>query len=129
MPMELPSLQHLEDLDVIEGHVIDVDFDAMTAFDVLDRAFDDGQVAQAQEVHLQQSELLDGAGLVLGDDRRVLARTVWSGLALDRRVLEDRFLGDHHRSRVDTVLTALVDEALGHVDGVLHLRVALIERS
>ena len=48
---------------------------------------DDVEVAQTQEVHLEQAELLDAAHLVLGDDRgvgRVLTRL---RLALDRQVV------------------------------------------
>ena len=40
--------------------------------DHLDGVGDDVEVAQAEEVHLEQAELLDAVHLVLGDDRRVL---------------------------------------------------------
>ena len=90
-------------------------------------AFDDGQVAKTEEVHLQQTELLDRRRLVLGDDRRVLARSGGPGLALHRHVVEHRLLRDHDGGRVDAVLAALVDEAHRHVDRVLHLDVVLIE--
>ena len=50
-----------------------------------------------------------------------------SGLSLHRHVVEHRILGDHDGGGVDAVLTALVDEAHGDVDGVLHLGVALVE--
>ena len=48
---------------------------------MLDGVGDDVEVAQAQEVHLQQAELLDAVHLVLGDDRRV-ARASWPGSGL-----------------------------------------------
>ena len=37
-------------------------------------------------------------------------------LALDRQVLGERLLGDHHRRGVDAVLAAQTLEALGHLD-------------
>ena len=128
-PDRVAEAQHLEDLRVVERHVVDVHLDAVTASDVLQGPLDDREVAQSQEVHLQQAELLDGGRLVLRDDRRVLGRTGRTGLALHRHVVEQRVLRDDDRGRVDAVLTALVDEAHRDVDGVLDLGVALVERA
>ena len=52
----------------------------------LDGVGDDVEVAQAQEVHLQQAEVLDAVHLVLGDHRGVGGVLTGLGLALDRRV-------------------------------------------
>ena len=50
------------------------------------RVGDDVEVAQTEEVHLQQAERLDTAHLVLGDDRGVVGVLAGLGLALDRQV-------------------------------------------
>ena len=54
--------------------------------------------------------------LVLGDDRRLLDGLAGLGLALDRQVLGERIVGDHHGGSVDAVLTAQTLEALGDID-------------
>ena len=54
--------------------------------------------------------------LVLGDDRRLLDGLAGLGLALDREVLGERIVGDHHGGSVDAVLTAQTLEALGDID-------------
>ena len=68
----LAPLQQLVGLGVVERHVVDVELDApglrMTSIGV----GDDVEVAQAEEVHLEQAQLLDAVHLVLGDDRRLL---------------------------------------------------------
>ena len=84
--------------------------------DQVEGALDDRQVAQAEEVHLQQAEVLDAVHLVLGDDRGVLGPVRRLGLALDRQVLGERLVGDDHGGGVDAVLAAQPLEALGDVD-------------
>ena len=64
--------QHLKDLGIVEGNVVDVDLEAVATLDVLERSLDDREVAQSEKVHLQQTELLDRGRLVLGHDRRAL---------------------------------------------------------
>ena len=80
--------------------------------DQLDGLVDDDEVAQPEEVHLQQAEVLDAVHLVLRDDRRVLGILPVLGLALDREVLGELVAGDHHRGGVDAVLAAQPLEAL-----------------
>ena len=71
--------------------------------DEIEGAFDDGEVAQPEKVHLEQPELLDTVHLVLGDDGGILGiGTV--GLALDGEVLGEGLVGDDHGGGVDTVL-------------------------
>ena len=106
--------------------VVDVDLDATGAPDQLERVGDDVEVAQAQEVHLEQAELLDAVHLVLGDDRRLFDRHAGLGLALDRQVLGQRLLGDHHRGGVDAVLASQPLEPLGDVDDLPGLGVGRV---
>ena len=85
---------------------------------------DHRQVAQPEEVHLQQAELFDPVHLVLGDDRRVARVAAGLGLALDRQVLGERLVGDDDRGGVDAVLAAQALEAAGDVDHLLRVGVA-----
>ena len=90
------------------------------------RVLDDVEVAQPEEVHLEEAELLHPVHLVLGDDRGLLGRQPVLRLALDGQVVGQRVLGDHHGGGVDAVLAAEALEALGHVDDPLHVRVGVV---
>ena len=125
--MVSPRCEQLVGLGVVEGDVVDVELDAPGLADDLERVGDDVEVAQAQEVHLEQAELLDAVHLVLGDDRARPRRAgAVLGLALDRQVLGERLLGDDHRGGVDAVLAAQALEALGHVDDLAGVGVGLV---
>ena len=90
--------------------MVDVDGLAGGGLDVLQRVGDDREVAQPQEVHLEQAEVLDLAAVVLGDDFAV-------AVDLQRRDdVGDRFVGDHHTGGVDGVLPPQALEALGQRD-------------
>ena len=84
--------------------------------DEVEGPLDDGEVAQAEEVHLEQAEVGHAVHLVLGDDGRVGRVAAGLGLALDGQVLGERLPGDDHRGGVDAVLAAQAAQALGHVD-------------
>ena len=101
---------------VVEGDGVDVEADAAGALDDRQRVGDHVEVAQAQEVHLQQAQVLDAVHLVLGDDGGGLGVLARLGLALDGQVVGERLLGDHDRGGVDAVLAAQALEAPGHVD-------------
>ena len=89
---------------------------ALGLLDQVEGSLDDRQVAQAEEVHLEQAELLDAVHLVLGDDGRLGGVLAALGLALDGQVLGERVVGDHHGGGVDAVLAAQALEAPGDVD-------------
>ena len=107
--------QHGERRGVVERDRVDVGPVAGGGLDQVEGPLDDREVAQAEEVHLEQAELLDPVHLVLGDDGGVLG-VVAVRLALDGQVLGERLLGDDHGGGVDAVLAAQALEALGHVD-------------
>ena len=65
---------------------------------------------------------------VLGDDRSVGGVRARLGLALDRDVVGDRILGDHHRGGVDAVGTLQPLEAPGDVDHLLEIGVGVVHR-
>ena len=99
------------------------------ALDEVERDLHDVEVAQAEEVHLQQAEVFDAVHLVLRDHRRVLDRAAGLGLALDRQVLGERLAGDHDRGGVDAVLAAQPFEAAGDVDDALGVGIVVVERA
>ena len=80
---------------------------------MLDGAVDDVQVAQAQEVHLEQAQLLHVAHGHLGDHLGV-------ALLHERQMVGERPLGDDHAGRVDGVLADEALERPGHVDHLAH---------
>ena len=108
--------QHLVGRRVVERHLVDVRTLARGRLDEVQGALDDRQVAQAQEVHLEQAEVLDAVHFVLGDDRGVLGTAARLGLALDRQVIGERIAGDHHRRGVNAVLAPQSLQAPGDLD-------------
>ena len=69
-PIESPACEQLVGLVVVEVDVVDVEVDAPVASRISSSGVgDDVEVAQAEEVHLQQAEVLDPVHLVLRDDR------------------------------------------------------------
>ena len=98
--------QQLEGLRIVERDVVDVGPDPGGPLDEIEGDLHHVEVAQAEEVHLEQAEVLDAVHLVLRDDRRVFDRASRLRLALDRQVLGERLAGDHHRGGVDAVLAA-----------------------
>ena len=60
--------EHLVGLRVVEGDRLHLDLDASRAPDDVHGVLDHVEVAQPEEVHLQQADLLDRAHRVLGHD-------------------------------------------------------------
>ncbi len=104
---------------VVERHRVEVEFDAPVGLDVLDGVTDDRQVAQPEEVHLQQADGLARRIVPAGDDGPVL-RTPPQRNRLDER------LGAHdHRAGVHAgVADQALQPARGLVDGP-HVRVGV----
>ena len=98
---------------VVERQVRDVDLDALRLLDQPDRLVDHVEVAQAEEVHLEEAERLDVAHRVLRDELGVGA------LALQRHVLDQRAVADHDGGSVDRVLAHETLERARHVDQLL----------
>ena len=96
---------------------------APVGLDVAQRVVEDGQVAQAQEVHLEQAEGLAGPHVQLGDDRAVLLA------AHDRDDVEQRLGRQDHAGRVDAPLPAQALEPTGGVDDLAQVVLALVQRA
>ena len=107
--------QKLISLIVVQGDVFYRQLAAFGASDNLQRVADYVQVAQAQQVHLQQAHILDCAHLELSDDRSIVRIFAAGRFALNRHIVGDRLFGQHDRSRVDAVLAAKPFEAHGGI--------------
>ena len=98
---------------VVEGQRVHVEPHAAGLLDHLDGAVDHVQVAQAEEVHLEQPERIDVAHRELGHDLGVGA------LLLQRQVLGQRPVADHDGGGVDGVVAYHPFERRCHVDDLL----------
>ncbi len=116
----LPRGQHLVRLGVVQRQLLDVELGPVRALDDVNGVLDHVEVAQAEEVHLQQPDLLDRPHRVLGHG---LVRALAPGGAvsragapvlgeLQRDDLLQRPVGDHHRGGVDRVVADDPLEAL-----------------
>ena len=107
---------------------------------IVDRVLDHVEVAQAEEVHLQQADLLDRAHRVLGDDLvlalglAVAAVAVAVGAGRRAAILGElqgddllqRPVGDDDRGGVDRVVADDPLEALGDVEDLLRVRLCVV---
>ena len=108
---------------VVQRQRQQVEFLAVVELDVLDRVVDDRQVAQAQEVHLEQAERLAGRVVELRDDHAV-------GVPAHQRDVVDDRLGAHdHAGRVHAGLPDQALDAAGGVDDLLDVRVGVVQRA
>ncbi len=107
--VDVRPLVQVEGRRVVERYPVDVDVDAVVRLDPAQRLRDDRQVAQAEEVHLEQPEVRDHRALVLRDDGLAL------GVALHGRVQVQRVAADHHARRVHALAA---HEALEREGGV-----------
>jgi hypothetical protein len=80
---------------------------------VLEAVVEHGEVAQAEEVHLQQAERLAGTHVELGDDRAVLLA------AVDRDDVEQRLAAQDDAGGVHAPLALEPLEPAGGVDDCL----------
>ena len=88
--------------------------------DQLDGLGEDRQVAQAEEVHLQQAGRFDVAHRPLGDDFRLALH------ALQRHVLVERPVGDHHRRGVRADVAGQAFDLHGQVEQLADFGVGVV---
>ena len=108
---------------VVQRQAQQVDRDVPVLLDRRDRVGHDRQVAQAEEVHLQQPEALAGRVVELRDDRAV------GGPGPDRDVIGQRLRGHDHPGRVHAGLADQPLDPAGGVDDLLDLRFGLVQRA
>ena len=87
--LRLAAAEQGERLLVVERELVGVDPLAGRLLDQIDDLREDRQVAQAEEVHLQQAGPLDVAHVPLGDDFLLVLHV------LQRDVIGQRAVGDH----------------------------------
>ena len=132
--LRFAAAKQRERLVIVQRKLVRIDPLAARLLDQIDRLRQNGEVAQAQKIHLQQAGALDVAHRPLRDDF-CLAFHV-----LQRHILVDRPLGDHHGRgvRADVAREAFdlhrqVDElanfAVGFVRAAAALRSARAPRS
>ncbi len=91
----LAALEELEGLGVVEREAFQVDRGlGVPLVDEPDGGVEGGEVAEAEEVHLEEAGLLDVAHLPLGGDD--LLGLVLVGQLLQRDEVVERAVGDHH---------------------------------
>ncbi len=125
-PHGVPAAQHLESRRIVKGYRVDVRTCARRGLDQVQGALDHREVAQAQDVHLEQAQLLHPVHLVLSHHRGIGGHAGGVRLALDRQVLGERLMGNDHRGCVDAVLAAQPGQAPGYVDAPAGVRVGLV---
>ena len=115
-PVASPRCEHL-----VRRRVVERDLARCRGLaDELDRLVDHVEVAQAEEVHLQQAERLDVPHPELRHDLLVGA------LLLQRDDVGQRPVGDHDPGGVDRVLPDEALERLREVDDLAHERVGVV---
>ena len=100
---------------VVEGDLVEIELDPPGLADQLDRVGEHGEGAQPQEVHLEQAELLDRPHGVAGDELRAL------GILVERNVLVQRLVGDHHGRGVHGSVPRAAFQGPGDLPELLHL--------
>ena len=105
----------------VSGEVLEDDRLAAVGLDVLERVVEDGEVAQPQEVHLDQAEVLAGRVVELGDHRAV------GGPLEQRDDVEQRLARHDHAGRVHAPLALEALDADRGVDDPLHVVVGVVE--
>ena len=127
----LAAAEHCKCFRVIKRKLLRIDPHAARLLDELNRLGQDREVAQAEEIHLQEAGPLHVAHRPLRDDFRLALHI------LQRHVLIDRLFGNHDRRRVraDIAREAFdlhrqVDQLVNFAIGVVRLPqlVALLER-
>src|ERR1035437_5729756 len=117
----LPFLENLIRLGIVERNAIDVELFARGPLDLGDRVGDERQRAQAEEVHLQQTDALDLLHGPLGRD--FVARPL-----VERRIFGDRLGRDNDARGVDRGVARHPLETPGDAQQLLDARIGLFHR-
>ena len=108
---------HLKHLRIVLRHVLDAEARRVPA-DHLLGVVDDREVAQAEEVHLEEAQLFDRCHRVLRDDRVVVHA--------QRHVVDDRAVRDDDAGRMGRGVARHAFDLPRHVDQLAHLLVRLV---
>ena len=87
-------VQQVVGFRVVERQMVNVNLDAVRAFDHFAGVADDGERLQPEKIHLQQAEVADGIHRVLGDERAAV-------VLLEREQIHQRLVADDDAGGVD----------------------------
>ena len=118
-PLRLPAAEKIERRLVVEWEGERIGAMAGGLGDDVDRLGDDGQVAEAEEVHLHQAGALDIPHRPLRD-HFLLPRH-----PLERDILDERSVGDHHRRGMGADIAGQPLDPAGEIDELPDLPVRL----
>ena len=121
-PLRLPAAEKIERRLVVEWEGERIGAMAGGLGDDVDRLGDDGQVAEAEEVHLHQAGALDIPHRPLRD-HFLLPRH-----ALERDILDERTVGDHHRRGMGADIPRQPLDPAGEIDELPDLAVGFTRR-
>ena len=122
-PERVTAGEQLVRLRVVQPELLQDDGLAAVRADLLQAVVEHREVAQAEEVHLEQAERLARAHVQLGDDGAVLLAP------LDRDDVEQRLGAQDHAGGVHAPLALEALEPAGGVDDPLHVGVGVVERA
>ena len=108
--------EQVEHCRVFERHDVDIEVGVFRGAHHGNRVGDHVEVAQPEEVHLQQAELFDVVHFELGDDRCVFGQAACFRLALHGQIAGHRVFGDYHGRGMNAIAALQALEALGDVD-------------
>ena len=109
--------KQLKSLAVVQRDFLEVDSLAPRLADEAYGAVQHGEIAQAEEVHLEQADFFDGVHLELRHD------AVVADVSLQGDVFGERLTRYHHARRMGRGVAGHTFQILGEVQQALHLRV------
>ncbi len=112
-PVRLPLAKQLVGLRIVQRDGVDVEVDAFGPLDLVEGVADQGERAQAKEVHLQQADALDLLHGPLRDDFVLLT-------LVKRNEFGERPRRNHDAGRVNRGVPRHSLEALGHIEQLAH---------
>ena len=110
--------EHLVRLLVVERQPVEVELEPAGFLDQRDRVGEHGERPKAEEIHLEQAELLDRSHRVAGDQLRPL------GVLVERDVFLEGLVGDHHRGGVHRRVARAALERAGDLPQLAHVGLA-----
>ena len=116
-PVGLPRSQHSKRILVVGGDFFDVKIRGVPP-DHFAGVVNDGQIAKAQKIHLEEAQLLQGDHGILADDGVVVLG--------QGDVVHHRFLGDYHAGGVRGGVPRHPFQLAGGVDELVNLGVVFI---
>ena len=116
-----------ETLRVIHRDVVEREFHAVTVFDHVAGARHDRQRGQAEEVHLEHAQAVEDAHFELGD-RLDGSYFRAGGGAVQRKVVQQRLIGNHHARRMGAGIAHRAFHVNGGVNQLAHGFVGVVGR-